>query len=135
MTMKPHLPLVTLAIAIAFLPQIGNASCFSEQRGGDVISVGSGYGTGNDLVRSSDVQLNGVVVGFLNGLILSTLIGAREACTDTIIKCTTGRKPEQLVAMLRKYLRDNPHKRHERAHWVMWSALVDACFSASIPSR
>jgi hypothetical protein len=90
--------------------------------------ISDGFAAGHDLNRMPQNQILGYVQGFVNAVLAAPLIGAPVDCIGIVRECMIGRSDEQLAAMLRKYLADNPDKWHYRANILTFNALIRPCF-------
>ena len=73
-------------------------------------------------------HLSTYMMGFANGLFVSSLAGAPLSCVGSFKRrCFAGRTNSQLAAVLEKWLRENPSRWHEPCNFLTWVAISDMC--------
>ena len=78
-----------------------------------LVQVMSGFLTGNDYRERSDDMKNGYAMGFVNGLHMAPALDAPRTKMRWVEECFVGMTSEQIVAILDKFLNENPARRHE----------------------
>jgi hypothetical protein len=91
------------------------------------VVIEHGFLTGNDYLQKSETERHGYVMGLLDGLFASATIGSDSAVLARIKSCTLGMKSNQIMAILDKYLRDNPQIWHQDADVLFLQSLFRAC--------
>jgi hypothetical protein len=120
---------VSIAITIAMLAAPLN--CEAQQgpctAGATVVSISPGFFTGAELNSLSDDQLGMYAAGYIDALQAATMIGVTEACRKALQACVIGRGRPDLVAAIRKYLRENPNRWDERSNGILYNVLFSHC--------
>ena len=101
--MKPVASML-IAIVLALFAAPAAAQCTDP----GVIDVPNGYLTGERLLRLSDGELAGYVVGFINGALFSVVTGSEPACIEQLELCIAGRSPAAIAVAVRRYLGPRP---------------------------
>lgn len=117
---------LTFAITFALLP----ASAVAQVVPGcptEAVNVGGGYGSGEDLHQSSERDLEMMVLGFVNGIRMSTVFGANLECVTFYDACLRGKSYTQLAAVIRQHVAETPEQWHQASSFVMFSALYGMC--------
>ncbi|MGH8542100.1 MAG: Rap1a/Tai family immunity protein [Gammaproteobacteria bacterium] len=91
------------------------------------VPVHEGFITGNEYQEFSDLQKRRYVIGVLDGLLLAPLLAAPNAEVEWLGRCITGMTDTQVVAIVAKYLQQNPHRWHESMHVLVYSVFVTTC--------
>lgn len=91
------------------------------------VEVKSGFLTGNTFLDLSREAKRGYAMGFLDGVFVAPLFGAPKAELYRIEQCAVGMTDEQVVAILNKFLSDNPGRWHEPMDFLSYAALRSAC--------
>ena len=87
-----------------------------------------GFMTGQECLALAETgYLNGYMAGFMNGLSVSTVVGASYSCIEPINQCLGGTTDTQLAAVMEKWLRENPARWHERCNVLTWVAISEMC--------
>lgn len=103
---------------------------------GQIISVPNGFGTGNEYMKTSDVQKYGYISGAINGMLSVSMFvkpidgkipETRKWLADYVEK---GLTIEQSVTILEKYLKEHPEDLHLPLTMLVYNALVDAYHKA-----
>ncbi len=109
-------------IIIAFL--LINQPAYSSTNN---ISYKGGFINGNEyLSLSSDGKVK-YAIGFIDGLLIAPLFGAPMERLTWLEQCTAGMNSKQIVAILEKYLTDNPEKWHKPMNGLSLKALKKSC--------
>ena len=66
-------------------------------------------------------------MGFVEGVLISPLLGAPKSQIELIERCLDGMNDQQLVAIFEKFLRGNPERWHESAHVLFYATIVQTC--------
>lgn len=92
------------------------------------VSFAPGFITGQECLGLVETgNLKDYMVGFVNGLSVSTFVGAPFSCLKPFQECLVGRSDTQLAAVLEKWLRENPSHWHEPCNVLTWLAISDMC--------
>jgi uroporphyrinogen-III decarboxylase len=90
--------------------------------------IGKGFSNPGEYVQEMEsAQRIGYVMGFVNGLGVSPLIGAPGSTTTLVQKCLAGKTPRQLDAILSKYINDHPEAWHMGLNVMSLDAMLLAC--------
>lgn len=96
----------------------------------------TGYLTGRDLIALSDEALQGYLIGFVNGAILSVVMGATTQCVEQAHQCIARRPTDELAKAVRVYIADNAARLRDDAATFTFNVLFGACVTElSQPSR
>lgn len=88
----------------------------------------SGFMTGNTYRNLSDQEKHGYAMGIVDGIFASpVLFDAPTTEIQWIVTCVRGMTSEQLVAILNKYLNENPATWHEPMNLHATLALAKSC--------
>jgi hypothetical protein len=112
--------------SLVFLAGLFSASETKAQCTGGEVSVRNGYVI-NDLTNLDDHELALYVMGFVNGILSSTMAGTSNSCLDVIYECIRDRTSGQLAVVVRKYLTDNPGEWHDGNNILIWNAIFSPC--------
>lgn len=110
-----------VSLAVAPLPAA------SQDYSGPSVYVKNGFHTGTTYLQLSHEQRAGYAAGLLDGIFVSSVLGAKGDVLDRLQNCAVGMSDIQLVAVFDKYLRDNPGRWHQSMHVLGYSALLAAC--------
>lgn len=113
---------LTLTIVVMLLGITSAVACETQAR-----PFRSGAYTGSDLNGMSENLLSIHISGYINGLLVSPLLGADTACYSKMYECLEGRTGPQLTAIVRKHLADNPERWHQPANVLTYQALIAPC--------
>lgn len=91
------------------------------------VYVGGGFNRGEDLFHMSEGELRSTVSGFVNGLMVSTVVGADEGCMRFHENCFSGKTDSQLAAVVRQFLAENPGRWDQPAAILTVAALGGMC--------
>src|SRR5215207_7440168 len=75
-------------------------------------SVMAGFDKAQDLKDMSDRDLATYVRGFVAGVLLAPMAGARATCGAQLLNCVRDRNDKQMMAILRKHLLEHPEEWH-----------------------
>jgi hypothetical protein len=120
-----HCTLVALAVAVIPLcceAQQGPCSAATAQ-----ITITPGFFTGDDLNLLTDDQLGMYAAGYVDALQAATIIGVTEQCRRILQACVIGQGRADLVAAIRKYLREHPNWWCERSNGILYNVLFSQC--------
>lgn len=93
----------------------------------DAFEIKRGFLTGNEYRALAYSEKRGYAMGFLDGVFISPLYGASKQRLRTVEQCTVGMTNDQMVAILDKWLADNPGRWHESMISLAFGALRDSC--------
>lgn len=91
------------------------------------LSIPDGYLTGADIADSTEVSLRGYLIGFINGLQISVVMGARPNCIVLMHSCIANRDLSDLTRQLVLYVRERPEMLKETADVVTFNAIFGKC--------
>lgn len=113
-------------VALSMSAQTAQAKwqCIDEER---KYVVSGGFLDGHQLQELTDQALGFYTMGFVSAVSLSDLLGGSASCRDAISRCTANRNGAQYVAIMRKFLKDNPEKWHLRANMLIFDAVLRPC--------
>lgn len=99
------------------------------------VIVTSGFGTGNDYMAMSVREKYAYVMGAINGMLMAPVFGAPEKNTKWFTDYIKGMTNKQVVAILTKFLDDNPGRWHEPLNLLTYDAMQDAYDKANPPAN
>lgn len=91
------------------------------------ISIKTGFISGNDFRSLSREAKRAYAMGLIDGWFVAPFFDAPKEELRWIEHCTTGMTDEQVVAILEKFLRDNPARWQEPMNVLAWVAMKDGC--------
>lgn len=113
-----------VVMALLANPVNAKGRCMGQDR---TYQVGNGFLNGQALRDMSDESLSSYTMGFVDALVIGALFGMTDGCREEISRCTAKRSNKQLVAIVRKFLKENPERWHERANILLFGALLQRC--------
>ena len=99
--------------------------CYAEPK--DPVEIKKGFLTGNSFRELSDAGKRGYAMGFLDGALMSPMFDAPKGETRWIETCVVGMTDKQVVAILDKFLTNNPARWHEQMNVLAWLAMKEGC--------
>lgn len=102
------------------------ASWCANAHDGD-IAIKSGFVTGTQYRTFTEPDRRKYAMGLLDGIFLAPFFKADKKQLELLERCATGMNDTQVVAILDKYLRDNPVRWHESMNALAFVALKEAC--------
>lgn len=93
----------------------------------ETFEIKAGFLTGNSYREMQDSGKRGYVMGFIDGLFVSVLHGAKKSTLRLIEQCVVGMSDGQVVAILEKWLTDHPGQWHEQMNILANAAIREAC--------
>lgn len=112
-------------LAFFAFPLLTGASSAHAQT--EPVYIKSGFLTGNSYRASSAQEKSGFVMGFIDGLLVAPLLGAPRSKLVRLEECLTGMVNSQVVAIVDKWLTENPGRWHQQMNVLTFSALQAAC--------
>jgi hypothetical protein len=89
--------------------------------------VPGGIGSGEEYLEKMTARDKSMyAMGALNGMVVAGFFGAPEKCTKWLEDYTKGMTPEQLAAIITKYLKDNPGDWHLPLNVQTYNAILEA---------
>lgn len=95
--------------------------------GNDNATALSGFITGNIYKEFSYSEQRGYIIGYFDGLLASPLLHRSNVESDDLESCIRKMTDTQLLAMVDKYMTENPDKWHMPMNILMWSMIQDTC--------
>lgn len=89
--------------------------------------IKSDFLTGNSFRALPNAQMRGYVMGFAAGAFVSPLFGAKKQDLVWLETCVTGMNDKQLLAVVEKWLAENPIYWHEQMNVLTFRALKESC--------
>jgi hypothetical protein len=108
-------------------------SCFvatSSAQAQEVV-IHNGFITGNDYRTMSQGARRTYVMGLIDGLFLAPFVGAPKRQVACLERCAEGMRDEQVIAIVDKYISENPVRWHGSVHVLVYSAMREACVPQS----
>lgn len=99
--------------------------CYAEPN--HPVEIKKGFLTGNSFRDLSYAGKRGYAMGFLDGALMSPMFDAPKRETRWIETCVVGMTDEQVVAILDKFLANNPARWHEQMNILAWVAMKEGC--------
>jgi hypothetical protein len=120
--MHKEMPLrITKVLSILML--VFSSHTFADE----VVTISTGFVSGNTFRALDDVSQNIYAQGVIDGILVSPAYGAPKKNLAILEKCTEGMTGQQLVAIFNKYLKSNPELWHKSMHTVVYRAMNEAC--------
>ena len=91
------------------------------------VSIKEGFVSGNEFRSLSHEAKRGYAIGVIDGLFLAPFFDAPKEELRWIERCATGMTDEQVMAILEKFLRDNPARWQEPMNILAWVAMKEGC--------
>jgi hypothetical protein len=91
------------------------------------VSIKSGFLTGNSFRQLSHSEKRGYAIGFLEGVFMAPMFDAPKLELRWIESCAIGMTDNQVVAIIMKFLDQNPQRWHDQMNILAWVALKEAC--------
>ncbi|WP_140637402.1 Rap1a/Tai family immunity protein [Methylibium rhizosphaerae] len=91
------------------------------------VSIKSGFHTGSSFRELSSVAKRSYVAGFVDGALVAPLLDAPKGEIRWLERCVTGMTDDQLVAIVEKWLSENPVRWHESMNILAFVALKEGC--------
>ena len=113
MTMRSAIAMLTVCAITALAAQDG-------------VVIHNGFLTGDEFRKSTPSQQQTYVMGFVDGLLISPLVGAEKGQVKWLEVLIEGMTSEQITAILLKYINDNPEAWNECSHTIAYRALRQA---------
>jgi hypothetical protein len=110
-------------VAAVFLGAIGLTIAAPAES----VPIQNGFLTGNSYRDLASSEKRGYVMGFLDGAFVSPLFGAPKNKVKWLEDCAVGMTDEQVVAILDKWLTENPGRWHQRMNVLSFDALKEGC--------
>ena len=99
--------------------------CYAEPK--QPIFIREGFLTGNSFRQISYTEKCGYAMGFVDGVLMSPAFQASRNELEWFERCVTRMKDVQVVAILEKFLNENPARWHEPMNVLAWVAMKEAC--------
>jgi hypothetical protein len=93
-------------------------------RGGD---IKSGFLTGTQYRTLDEPRRRAYAMGLIDGIFLAPFFEANKQTLEVIERCTIGMQDGQIMAILDKFLRDNPARWHQPMNLLGFVAMEEAC--------
>lgn len=87
----------------------------------------SGFLTGNSYRELSEVEKSAYAMGFINGLLVAPMMTGKESDAVWLHPCTTKMTNSQAVAIINKFLNDNPGRWQQPMNVLSFQAVAQAC--------
>ena len=91
------------------------------------VMIKKGFLTGNTYRDLSPLGKRGYVMGFSDGVFIAPLLSAPKAEILWLEQCMVGMTDVQIVAIIDKWLADNPAQWHDQMNILTYSALRGSC--------
>lgn len=112
-------------VLIAFLLLVINTVLHAEPK--EPVYVKEGFLTGNSFRALSYDGKRGYAIGFLEGIFISPMFDAPKSGLQWVEGCTVGMADAQVVAIMEKFLVENPARWHQQMNVLAWAALKEGC--------
>ena len=99
----------------------------SIQAADDGFVIKSGFLTGTQYRSLNGIDRQKYAMGLIDGILLSPFFGADNKRLAWLELCATGMNGEQIVAILDKYLRENPARWHESMNTLTYFSMKQEC--------
>ena len=119
------LKVICLVCLVVVLPVI-SASQSKSSESSDVV-IPNGFMRAGEFVKLTQEQRDFYTVGFIDGLLVSTMMGADLQRVRALKNCTTGMKSSQIAEIIRRYVDAKPEIWHHELHTESVNALASVC--------
>ena len=102
-------------------------SAYSADLSAQSIYIHNGFVSGNDYRNWDATEKDRYAIGLIEGMLLAPFFGASKEQLSWLEECTTRMTSTQIVAILDKYLDENPARWHDGMHAIGYGAMNDAC--------
>lgn len=99
------------------------------------VSINNGYVTGNAYRDMGPVGKHAYLMGVVDGLLLSPLLGAESKDVQPLSDCIKGMRSDQLQAIVDAFITANPARWDDAMHFLAYGAIFDACKARGKPLR
>jgi hypothetical protein len=93
----------------------------------EVVLLRGGFMTGNSYQQLNNTGKKGYAMGFYNGLLMAPAFGAHKEETKWVEECVSLTGDGQIVAIIDKFLQENPARWHEPMNILSYAALKASC--------
>jgi hypothetical protein len=112
-------------VAVLLLSALAPAGLAAQK---EPVEIKLGYFLqGNSYLKLSEAAKGPYVTGVVDGLLGAPMFNAPRKSTAWLEHCIVGMSSEQLVAIVDKYLRENPGQWNWAMNVLVYSAMLDAC--------
>ena len=132
MNRKQFGPMVALALAAGLIGGMVSSQffigepVFAEERLERVVGIQDGFVRGKEYLEFSQREQCAYAAGIIDGMLLSPLLGGSKEELKWLDEGILGRSNVEIAAIIKKYLEDNPARRHESLHTIVYSTLWEA---------
>lgn len=91
------------------------------------ISIHPGFATGNYYRSQVTPARQTYLMGTVDGFMLAPVVGGNRTELAWLETCLKGYVPAQLVAVVDKWLEENPQRWNEQMNALAFAALLSAC--------
>lgn len=94
---------------------------------GQPVYIKEGFLTGNSFRELNYDGKRAYAMGFLDGVFVSPMFDAPKKKLQWIERCAVGMTDEQVVAIFKKFLSENPPRWHEPMNILAWVSMKESC--------
>ena len=91
------------------------------------VSIKNGFLTGNSFRELGLPAKRKYVAGFIDGAFIAPMFDAPKSELRWLERCVTGMTDEQLVAVVDKWMSENPARWHQSMNMLTFVALKEGC--------
>ena len=114
--------------AIVFIAScVLHVTCAHASPSGKPIEIKDGFLTVESYRQLSAPTKRGYVMGFVDAMLVSPVFGTPKREVVWLDRCVVGMSDMQLVAIVDKWLADNPSQWHYQMHFLVYSAIKQTC--------
>jgi uncharacterized membrane protein YciS (DUF1049 family) len=99
------------------------------------VLIHNGFLTGQNYIKMSELQKRAYVMGAIDGILICPLFGAPKEKLRWFEAYVENMTDEQVVAILSKYLEDNPGIWHDSLHTHIYNAIKQAYDKSRITDK
>jgi hypothetical protein len=99
------------------------------------VQISNGYVSGNVYRDMADTAKHAYVMGVVDGILLSPILGAESKDVQPVSDCIKGMRSDQLQAIVDAFLQAHPERWDESMHTIAYGALFGACKARGKPLR
>lgn len=126
-SMQSHKFFLTLAVAVFGMSGQLRASEPLPNTESETVFIYGTWITGNSFRELNTESQQLYVVGVVEGMILAPFFSKPGAHLEWIGRCTREWSDRQVLAVVHKWMNNNPERWHEAMNVLVWTAMREAC--------
>lgn len=125
--MKALLQFIALPMFLLAFVSVAHDFGRQEKEEVDYYFVPKGFLTGDKYLKMTERRQADYAMGIVDGFMTSTLFGAKENMVRGFSTCLERMTSDQLAAIIRKHLNDNPQVWHHQLNVEVHNAFLEVC--------